>query len=221
MVTPRPVRSVEQIQAEGYELAVGDCLSEGFALFQKAMGPFVLWTLACWVASGLIGVVVPFVGGIAAAVLVVPIMSAGSYHAAFKLMRGETVEFNDFTKVFDRFGPLALTGLFVTLIVGVGSVLCVLPGIYAKLALVFVYPLILTRGIEPIEALKASFAVVNKNFVAVLLLGLMAFALSLAGAVACGVGLLFAYPIIMCMVAVAYNEVFGIGEGEGPAEVVQ
>ncbi len=220
MDQPQGPRTIEQVIQDGYTVDVPSVFTRGLDLFKQALAPFVVWTLLGMLASALCGTLFKTFGGIAAGALVSPFMAAGILVGARRLMRGESVAFGDLMKVFDNFANLALAGLLAMVIVCLGFVLCLLPGIYAKIALTFLYPFIVFRGIDPIEAIKKSVAVVNRSFVSVLLFGLLAFFILVVGALLCGVGLLFAYPIVVCSIAVLYSDVFGMEGADRTADPV-
>jgi hypothetical protein len=107
---------------------VGNYVSEAFALFMKEP--------VKWVVIGLIGQLALGVG-----------YWGGFQHCAMKQIRGETLEFKDVLMPFEQFGRLFIPSLIASLIIGVGFVLCILPGIVAAILLgtwwFFLWPLML------------------------------------------------------------------------------
>ena len=209
-------RSVEEVLNEGYTLDIGKAFSTGWETFKAGAGLFIAWAALTLVAVTICGSL-KVAGSLVAGYVVMPFAIAGFLSAAFSLMKTGKLEFEDFTKVFQRFGEIIVVGILIALIASIGFVLCILPGIYAKIAMVFAFPLVIAKGVPAVDAIKASFNVVNKNFVEVLLLVLALFGVGLAGLLLCGVGLLVAMPLIYCIVAAAYVQVFGL-EGEAPVQ---
>jgi hypothetical protein len=74
--------------------------------------------------------------------------------------------------------------------------------------LMFTFPLIVDRNLGVFDAMKTSAKAVWKNLGGIAGLYGVAFVLSLAGALACGVGTYFVIPIIMAGTTVAYRKIF-------------
>ena len=72
----------------------------------------------------------------------------------------------------------------------------------------FVYPLIVDRGLSGIAAMKLSARAALANVGGVLGLMFLMFLLGLVGALMCYVGLIFTTPLMYAMIAVAYRQVF-------------
>jgi len=81
---------------------------------------------------------------------------------------------------------------------------------FISIGFMFVYPLIVDRGLSAMDAVKLSFRAAMANFWG--LLGMMAlnFLLSVAGLLLCIVGIYFLLPITYSAMAVAYEQVFGL-----------
>jgi hypothetical protein len=84
--------------------------------------------------------------------------------------------------------------------------------IIVSIVFTFVYPLIVDRGLSGLDAVKLSFRAALANFWRLLGLFLLNFLLGLAGVILCYVGILLVFPITFAAVAVAYEQVFGLGE---------
>lgn len=98
---------------------------------------------------------------------------------------------------------------------GIIGIALVLFAIYIVIAMImgalttFIYPLIGERNLSGIEALtlsiKSGFSNIGGLILMLFLLGLMA----LGGAMVCGVGILFVFPVMMAAVFSAFQSVFG------------
>jgi uncharacterized membrane protein len=112
------------------------------------------------------------------------------------------------------FKPRNITNVIIaTLIVGVatsiGSALCFLPGLVVALFAIFTTVIVVDRNCGAIDAIKASFQLVKANFVPVLIVYLMTVAITLVGALLCGVGLLVAVPVASLLVVFTYRKLSG------------
>ncbi len=76
----------------------------------------------------------------------------------------------------------------------------------------FAYPLIVDRGLSGFDAVKLSVKAARANFWRLLGLFLLNGILGLLGMLLCYVGVLFVLPISFGALAIAYENVFGLGE---------
>jgi uncharacterized membrane protein len=95
--------------------------------------------------------------------------------------------------------------LLVFLIVFVGLLLLVIPGIIASLGLGFAQYLVVDRGMRPVESLKESWRITKGNKGRILLLGLALLGLNLLGAIALGIGVLVTAPLTLLALVHAYR----------------
>ena len=80
----------------------------------------------------------------------------------------------------------------------------------------FSYPLIVDRKLPGIEAVKLSARAAMANFGRLLGLLLLNGLLNFAGFLLCFVGIYLTFPITFAAIAVAYEQVFGLGEVQAP-----
>lgn len=78
----------------------------------------------------------------------------------------------------------------------------------------FVYPLIVDRGLTGFDAVKLSFKAAMANFWGLLGMMFLNFLLNLVGVLLCVVGVYLLMPIGYASIAVAYEQVFGLRQGE-------
>jgi len=95
--------------------------------------------------------------------------------------------------------------LLAALVIFVGMLLFVIPGIIASLGLGFVPYLIVDRGMRPVESLKESWRITKGNKGPIFLLGLALLGVNLIGVLLVGVGVLASVPITMLAVVHAYR----------------
>lgn len=76
-------------------------------------------------------------------------------------------------------------------------------------SLVFFAPaLVVLHDLPPMEAIKASFSGYWKNWLGILLFGLLGGVLAFIGAIPLGLGLLVVYPLLMASVYAAYKDIY-------------
>jgi len=110
--------------------------------------------------------------------------------------------------------PSAFLGFLAVFVVFVLIVMALM--ILLSVIFTFSYPLIVDRKLSGIEAVKLSARGALANFWPLLGLLLLNGLIGFAGALLCYVGVFLALPVGFAAIAVAYEQVFGLGEGQGP-----
>lgn len=149
--------------------------------------------------------------------IITSFLSAGFIRAALKTVRGETPSFGDFFS-----GPSFLNYLatsFLTTVVVVVGVLClIVPGVIASLGLFNAPFYCIDRKMGPIEAMKASWESTDGQKGDVFVFYLLQVVISLVGVAACCVGLFAVGPIVMLAHAIVYMKMSGAGAPPPPAQ---
>jgi uncharacterized membrane protein len=212
---------------------VGDGFSWGWTKFTQHWGAMVLGVLAYLAVITIVAIIAfsVLVGGAVASadpetgqitggagfaltfgyllvlaiiVLLSAFMQAGVIRATLEVANGRRVEFATFFR-FENMGAVVLAALLVGVGTGIGMLLFVLPGIafafYAQFALFFV----LDKRIGAVDAIKASFTLVNRNLGTVALLFLGVYAANLVGSAICGVGQLVSFPVGLLATTYVYR----------------
>jgi uncharacterized membrane protein len=173
-------------------------------LLNIVLGNFVISlviTLVC--GLGLI----PIIGWIAV-ILLVPPLVIGFIRFNAKCVRGQPATLGDCFSGFDVFGTSVLSYVLLVLLVLVGTVLCVLPGIYLAIAYSFVWNLLADRKGSAWECLEMSRQAVTAHWGWAFLLLLVASLLAYAGIIACIIGVFVTMPLYGLMLAAAYDRLF-------------
>jgi len=205
MRTRRP-RDITPLLSYGYRVNIGEYLGRGWDLLQPKLGIFAGYVLVLF-GIGLALSFVPSVVGLIVNTIISPPLYAGLFIVAHKLILEEPVEFGDFFKGFEKFGVFLAAGLVSSLLTFLGTLLCIIPGIYLGTAYSFTLLFIIDQGLEFWPAMENSRKLVTRNFFPMfgflLLLGLI----NLGGAILCGLGLLLTVPLTYCAMTVAYMDI--------------
>ena len=129
-------------------------------------------------------------------VVVSSFIMAGIMNFALKVARGAPYAFGDLFGGAPYFVPFLVANFVSTLVVGIGMIFLIVPGVILLLGLSMTLPLVIDRGLGPIDALTESWKLTDGHKTNLFIFGLCAFALAIAGACACGVGLLLVLPIL-------------------------
>lgn len=206
-----PPLSAETIAAGYLEKStpvdIASCISRGWALVRDNPGLTIGSTLLMIVVSfGLSAV--PVVGLLA--FFIDPVLLGGLAYVFTRRIRGENPQvgdaFNGFTLAFLQLG---LGGLVSLILISIGLLLCVLPGIYLAIGYTFAVPLIIDKKYDFWTAMEVSRRVVNRQWWTLFGLALVLFLLNVIGVLACLVGCIVTAPLTVAAIQYAYEDVFG------------
>lgn len=103
------------------------------------------------------------------------------------------------------FWKYAGANILVSIIVIIGFILLIVPGVIAMLGLMFTKYLVVDRKLGPVEALKESWRITKGHRLKLLGFVVLIMVLNIAGAVALLVGLLVTIPLTMLVMAHVYR----------------
>jgi len=146
-----------------------------------------------------------------------PVMMAGYIHSILRMIReNREPKFQDLFSQMKLFLPLLGFMILVFVIIGIGFLLLVLPGILISFALAFcciyVLPLMVDKDMKLFEAVKQSYSMSVKGQVmehlvlVILYFGIMA----IGGSVF--IGTLFTLPFTTILLLLAYEDLTGVFE---------
>lgn len=189
-VVPRPPLAGAADQ-EGVQ--IGRCLKEAFALMKNQPGPFLLGNIVFMIISS-------FAGG-----LLIGNWYAGVMLMLHKLRSGETVEFGDIFKGFDRFGQVLGAGLIFSFSVGLGMLFFIIPGLLAGAYLMYLVPLVAIKEMPIGEAIKASGKMVEGHLWNHALFLFVISLVGLSGVILCYVGVFLTAPMVPIAIGLAFE----------------
>jgi uncharacterized membrane protein len=137
------------------------------------------------------------------------ILTMGLFRAALAVVDGRIPEVSMLFET-EGLGSFIVAAILFGLMVWVGLILCIIPGIILFLVFMF-YGFIIVENpnIGPTDALKKSQEITRGRLGELFVFGLAIFGINFVGALLCGVGLLFTYGISYIAVAYAYKTLRG------------
>jgi len=142
-------------------------------------------------------------------------MQAGLFLMAVRRVRGEQVAIGDVFAGYKRTGPVIGAYLLMGIAIGLGTLLCIIPGFYVAGALAFVPILVLDQELDVMQTLETSYNALKSHawsmFGLLFVLGLV----TLLGFCACGVGILVSFPVYVMALALTYYNFFPNRPGTG------
>ena len=140
--------------------------------------------------------------------IVTTFLSAMLFKVAIGQIRTGRADFGEMFNIFDNAGALALAAVLSSIIISIGFVLLIIPGIIAALGLGMVIPLVIDGKLDALSALQRSWEVMKNHLLSYFVLGLVLVLVNILGACACGVGLLVTIPLSFLTLALVYRDLF-------------
>jgi len=198
----------QKLVDNGYEFDSSRYIKEGYELFKKNIGGFVgFFSIYMAVFIGL-----SYLAGDYASIftnLLQPALTAGLLLVANEIYRGKTVSFAKFFDGFKFYLSLLLLSVVSGIIIVIGIIFLIVPGIYLAVSYSFAQYFIIFLGYDFWPAMELSRKIISKNWWNFLGFLLLLFLINLAGICACGVGVLFTGPATVCMTYIAFEDIIG------------
>lgn len=207
---------IQDSENRDYTVKIGRYFSRGWGLFKQYAPAFIGFFIVVAIIGALASRLPPPLGldedrrgGLVSAVLS-PIFAAGFYIVAFKLAKGRVASFSDFFKGFNNFLQLFLLNLVSTILIVVGLLFLIIPGVYLAVAYFFSMPFVVEKRLDFWSALEASRKLITKHWFAFFGLGFLLFLLNLGGLLLFGLGLLVTVPWTFCIITAAFEDIVGL-----------
>jgi hypothetical protein len=143
-------------------------------------------------------------------------LTAGILKIHLSVARGQAPQFGDLFSGGPRFLSMLGTQILVGLAVIVGFIFLIVPGIYLALAFSQAQYYVVDKGMNPIDAMKASFEATKGQKGNLFVYGLLACVVGFLGLCACCVGIIVAVPVIQVGMAMIYTRLTGTAYAQGP-----
>lgn len=170
---------------------IGTCLSEGWELFKQRPWLLIGATLIAGLINGL-AANVPF-----ANLLTYPVLVAGLYLMIMRLESGRPLALSNLFDALPRILPLVLASVVTSLLIVLGLVLFVIPGLYLAVAYGFTTLNIIDRDLDFWPAMESSRKTITSVFWPYLGLILVLGVITIAAALPFGLGLPIAVPVCL------------------------
>jgi len=131
----------------------------------------------------------------------------GVSFAYLKASRGDSLEIKDMFEAFQTYWNAVLASLLVGVIVLIGFILLIVPGIVFACKLAFTPYLVVDRKMAVIEAVKESWRMTGGHAWKVFFIGLLAIPISIAGLLCFGIGIILSSMWITMAFASLYHAV--------------
>ncbi|WP_068830612.1 hypothetical protein [Pseudomonas sp. BMS12] len=222
--------SVTEALGRGYDFSIGGVISEAWQRVKGTkgiiFGGLVIFYVVMFVATSLLGFVLGALGilgeasltaiivgqlivSVLASALAYPFL-AGINMVGIRRAADQPVSFNEVFSGLGLFVPLLITALLMTLLVYIGSLLLLIPGIYLGVAYMLAMPLVIERGLSPWQALEASRKAITQHWFKVFGLFLLLGLIMAVSMIPLGIGLIWTMPLFIISMGVLYRTIFGV-----------
>ncbi|HEY8568591.1 hypothetical protein [Microbulbifer sp.] len=218
--------SIPKALAGDYQVAIGDTLNEAWSRTKGNKGTVWLGVLLYFVAYIGISVVAALItgqsftdpeanqgiGAILSNIIIAAAsapLGAGMMMIGVKIARDEQVSGTEVFAYFDKILPLAVAMVLMYILVAVGFVLLIIPGVYLVIGYMMMLPLIVDKNLGPWQALEISRKAVTKHWFPVFGFMIVLCLLYLAGFLALIIGLIWAIPTLSIAYGILYRNMFG------------
>ncbi len=194
-------RVAQEAIARDYTVEIGSCLGRAWDLMKSDFWPIVGITALILVLTGSAGGLLngPLLGGL--------------FCYYLKKIRREPASLNDaFAGFSGTFLPLFLGAIVSGLLIWLGFIACIIPGIYLAVAWQMALPLIIDKRIDFWPAMEVSRKVMSAHWWSVALFLIVCALINFAGALVCGIGIFVTWPLTMLALAFLYDDLFGTGK---------
>lgn len=226
--------SLERAVEGDYEFAIADVISEAWAkisgikfTMQLAFGIYFLLLIIVTVGLGFF---LPMVGlGVEPGVepdgstimltallqnvvvtgLTVPV-GAGIFMLGVRRSMEAPLSAMSVVGYYNKVVPLLLTTILMYIMILIGLLLLILPGIYLMIAYYMAVPLVVEKNMGPWQALETSRKAVGKRWFSVLGLLLLLSLINLIGLIPLGIGLVWTLPVSVIAFGLLYRNMFGV-----------
>ena len=232
--------SIDSAVSGRYDFKIKGVLSEAWSLVNGSkltiVGGMVVMYIAVFVVTLLLGmlmgVVVPMIAGsgtpqgggslvMAVSVGIQLIMQLVTMAISYPFMAGlfmigirRSANLpTSFSMIFDYFNriiPLLIVNILYFILVTIGFLLLVIPGIYLALAYMLAMPLMVEKNMSPWQALETSRKTISKKWFKFFGFFLLLWLIVMVSVIPFGIGLIWTMPLTFMAIGVLYRDVFGI-----------
>ncbi|MGZ3695491.1 MAG: YciC family protein [Bdellovibrionota bacterium] len=191
-----------------FEIKIGKALQNAWNIFLRAPEVFTVLTLGYFFVYYLCTMLQA--PGLFLTVFLSPLASSAFFILAEGDRKTGKAEFAMLENLKPFIPQLVMVGLLTAIIVTLGFICFVIPGIYLSVCYTFAYLMVLQEGKTFWEAMEASRKLVQKNWFSVFGLWICFWLLFFSGFLLAGIGVLLTAPLALLMLYSAYRDIKGV-----------
>lgn len=143
------------------------------------------------------------------------IFSAGLIYIGIRKVAGKSINWKMVFEGFSVAGKLIVATILQALLVGIGFLLLILPGIYLAIGYTMTVPLIVDRKMSPWQAMEESRKAIHGEWWKIFGLFVAMGLIFMISSLPFGLGLIWTWPMFVVLGGVVYRSLFGIDKRVG------
>jgi len=202
-----------------YNFSITGLLKEGFnrtnGVKLHFVGAIIIYVIIALIVGAVLEVIFPqdaspvnsYISSILSAPVTVPIM-VGITLLGIKQARDEELNIPSIFNYFNMVIPITLAYIAMLILLTIGFMLLIIPGLYLAVSYSFAYPLIVDKKLGIWEAMELSRKTITKQWFKFFGLGLVSTIALLISAIPLGVGLIWTIPMVYISYGLLYHHLF-------------
>ncbi len=202
-----------------YDFSIIGVLQEAFRLSDgsklKIMGALGIYIVIAIFSSAILGIIFPkdasSVNETLTSLISVPItlpLLIGITMLGINRARDESLEIPSIFNYYNMLFSLLIAYFLMNILIVVGIMLLIIPGIYLAISYTFAYPLIVDKGLGVWEAMELSRKTVTKQWFKFFGLAIATGVIVLISAIPLGIGLIWSIPTTYISYGLLYHHLF-------------
>ena len=222
--------NIESAIAGDYDFTIGEVISEAWQKVSGLKGPFwaaaILVTVVVLLAglalsffanflgvldSSGIGLLIPVLIQLAVMALMYPFM-AGIVMLGVRRSVDLPISYNEIFAYFAYAVPLVVAAILMAILMGIGFILLIIPGVYLAVAYMFTVPLIVEKNLGFWEAMETSRKTITRHWFKFAFILIIMTVIIFISIIPLGIGLIWAYPMAIAVMGILYRDTFGVDQ---------
>lgn len=229
---PEPVEgygSIEKGVNGDYEFRIGDVLSEAWDKTKGAKGTFIIAFIIYIVIYAAMSIPIeliqqnmlasgqeqPIVLAVSISlqmvmnIIIIPLWT-GVFILGIRRAVNGPMEVGSIFRYYNKTFSLFITMLLMYLMILLGLVLLVIPGIYLLFAYFMALPLVAEKGLGPWQALEVSRKTITHRWFGIFVFSIVISFILVISMIPLGIGLIWTGPMMMIAYGILYRNMFGV-----------
>ena len=230
---PNNTPNIESAIAGDYDFVISEVLTESWQKTNGIKGPFWGAGVIVFIVVILTGIVLNTIAGVlgfnvsngnpnvlynllsqlAVTAIIYPFM-AGIIMLGVRRSVDLPISVNEAFAYFAYVLPLVVAAILMSILMTLGFILLVIPGIYLSVAYLFTVPLIVEKNMDAWQAMETSRKTVTRHWFKFFGLMIVMGVIVLVSALPFGIGLIWTYPMLVIALGILYRDIFGVEQTE-------
>ena len=222
--------SIDEALSRGYDFSIGALISESWSLVKGTKGlifaGLLIFYAVTFAGTFAVTLLLSSMGLMGAAestsflifnqIISMLITSAaypfmaGIYMVGIRRAANQPVTFDLIFSQFGKFLPLLILAMLMTLLMILGYLLLIIPGIYLSVAYGLAIPLMAERNLSPWQAMETSRKAIHQHWFKIFGLYIVLGVILLVSVIPVGIGLIWSLPLFILAFGVLYRTIFGV-----------